>query len=241
MSLSIKNLHISVDNKKIVHGVTLEIKPGEIHALMGPNGSGKSTLANALMGHPKYAITAGQILLDGDDITGAKVSEKAKKGLFLSPQYPPEIAGVTVSNFLRTAAGAMTGIKQNPIKFHQALIETLKSLNMDPAFASRYLNVGFSGGEKKRLEVLQLLTLNPKYAILDEVDSGLDVDAIKIVAKGINRFASVETGILLITHYQRILEYIAPTRVHIMRGGRITESGGLELARSIETKGYNAV
>ena len=241
MSLSIKNLHISVDNKKIVHGVTLEIKPGEIHALMGPNGSGKSTLANALMGHPKYAITAGQILLDGDDITGAKVSEKAKKGLFLSPQYPPEIAGVTVSNFLRTAAGTITGIKQNPIKFHQALIETLKSLNMDPAFASRYLNVGFSGGEKKRLEVLQLLTLNPKYAILDEVDSGLDVDAIKIVAKGINRFASVETGILLITHYQRILEYIAPTRVHIMRGGRITESGGLELARSIETKGYNAV
>ena len=227
-----------MDNKKIVHGVTLEIKPGEIHALMGPNGSGKSTLANALMGHPKYAITAGQILLDGDDITGAKVSEKAKKGLFLSPQYPPEIAGVTVSNFLRTAAGTITGIKQNPIKFHQALIETLKSLNMYPAFASRYLNVGFSGGEKKRLEILQLLTLQPRYAILDETDSGLDVDALKVVADGINRFHNTERGIVFITHYNRILQYVLPTHVHVMRVGKIIESGGPELAKRIEEKGY---
>lgn len=239
MPLNIQNLHIAVDKKEIIRGLTLEIKPGEIHALMGPNGSGKSTLANALMGHPKYTVTQGQILLDGEDIVHTKVSDKAKKGLFLSMQSPPDIAGVTIANFLRTAAAALTGNKQNPLKFYQWLSEQMKALGIDESFASRYLNVGFSGGEKKRLEILQLLILKPKYAILDETDSGLDVDALKIVAAGVNRFASKTTGLLLITHYQRILEYVCPTDVHIMRDGRLVESGGPELARDIERHGYD--
>lgn len=238
MSLFLKNLHIAAADNSIVHGVTIDIKPGEIHAIMGPNGSGKSTLANAIMGHPKYQITSGQIVLDGEDVTSAKVHAKAKKGLFLSMQYPPEIAGVTISNFLRTSVSSLTGEKQNPIKFHRALIERMKALNMDPAFAGRYLNVGFSGGEKKRMEILQLLTLNPTYAILDETDSGLDVDALKIVADGINQFRTGEKGILLITHYNRILEYVQPDFVHIMVGGKIVKSGGKELAEEVEKSGY---
>ena len=241
MSLKINNLHISADQKTIVHGVSIEIKPGEIHAIMGPNGSGKSTLANAIMGHPKYTITSGQVLLDGEDITAMKVSEKAKKGLFLSMQYPPEIAGVTITNFLRTATNALTGTTQNPIKFHKALLEKMKSLGMDPAFASRYLNVGFSGGEKKRMEILQLLMLSPKYAILDETDSGLDIDALKVVAEGMNQFHTKENGLLLITHYNRILEYVKPDYVHIMIEGKIVKSGGEELANLIERDGYNFI
>jgi Fe-S cluster assembly ATP-binding protein len=178
-------------------------------------------------------------LLDDEDITNAKVNEKAKKGLFLSMQYPPQIDGVSVTNFLRTAVNALTGDKQNPVKFHKQLLETMKVLNIDPAFASRYLNVGFSGGEKKRLEILQLLVLNPKYAILDETDSGLDVDALKIVSSGINKFHTKEKGVLLITHYNRILEYVQPDYVHIMVNGRIVKSGGKDLAVEVEKEGYD--
>lgn len=241
MSFELRNIHVAIETKEIVHGVDLTIRQGEVHAIMGPNGSGKSTLANAIMGHPKYKITGGAVLLDGEDITMSKVSEKAKKGLFLSMQYAPEIAGVTISNFLRTAVGAITGEKQHPIKFHQKLLATLQELHMDPTFASRYLNVGFSGGEKKRMEILQLLLLAPRYAILDETDSGLDVDALKIVSEGINRFRSGETGVLLITHYNRILEYITPDVVHIMVGGKIVKTGTQDLALQIEEKGYTHV
>jgi Fe-S cluster assembly ATP-binding protein len=238
MSLNIQNLKVSVENKTIIYGLNLEIKPGEIHVIMGPNGSGKSTLANSIMGHPKYSLDSGCISIDGYDITDSKVSDKAKKGLFLSMQYLPEITGVTISNFLRTAVSSLTEEKQNPIKFHRGLLQKMKELGIDETFATRYLNVGFSGGEKKRMEILQLLTLGPKYAILDETDSGLDVDALKIVADGINKFSSSETGILLITHYQRILDYVNPDYVHIMSNGKIVESGGANLAKRVEEKGY---
>lgn len=239
--LQIKNLKVKLieEDKEIIHGLDLEIKSGEVHVIMGPNGSGKSTLANTIMGHPKYEVTQGNLILENEDITEAKVDEKAKKGLFLSMQYPPEIGGVTISNFLRTSVAALTGEKQNPVKFHRALLEKMKELNMNPDFANRYLNVGFSGGEKKRMEVLQLLTLNPKYAILDETDSGLDVDALRIVAEGINRFKSPEHGVLLITHYNRILQYVEPDFVHIMASGKIIKTGGKELAREVEESGYD--
>lgn len=238
MALEIKNLYISVGDKEIVHGLSLTVEKGSVHAIMGPNGSGKSTLANALMGHPKYTITDGQILLDGEDVTHAKVNEKAKKGLFLSMQYPPEVAGVTVTNFLRTATNALTGTTQNPVQFHKQLLEKMHTLGIDPSFAGRAINVGFSGGEKKRLEILQLLGLNPTYAVLDETDSGLDVDALKIVAEGINRFRSPGHGIMLITHYNRILQYVKPNVVHVMVGGRVVRSGGGELAEEVEKNGY---
>ena len=238
MSLQLNNLHISVEDKPIVTGLSLEIKPGEVHAIMGPNGSGKSTLANAVMGHPKYTITKGTITLDNNDITNEKPDKKSLAGLFLSMQYSPEIPGVAVSNFLRLAVQASTGKKQNPVTFHKLLVEKIKELHMDPSFATRHLNAGFSGGEKKRLEILQLITLNPKYAILDETDSGLDVDALKIVAEGINRFHNAHNGIVLITHYNRILEYVQPDFVHIMYQGRIIKSGGKELASDIEKNGF---
>lgn len=238
MSLQLNNLHISVEDKKIVTGLSLEIKPGEVHAIMGPNGSGKSTLANAIMGHPKYSITEGTIILDNTDITNDKPDKKSLAGLFLSMQYPPEIPGVAVSNFLRLAVQAATGKKQNPVTFHKMLVEKTKELQMDPSFIIRHLNAGFSGGEKKRMEILQLLTLNPRYAILDETDSGLDVDALKIVAQGINRFHSDNHAILLITHYNRILEYVQPDFVHIMHQGKIIRSGGKELAHDIEKNGF---
>lgn len=238
MSLKIHNLHVSVDKKEILKGLSLEIQPGEVHCIMGPNGSGKSTLANVLMGHPKYTVTQGEIFLDEKNITEEKVQERAKRGLFLSQQYLPEIAGVTVSNFLRTAITAKTGEKQHPVKFHKQLLETMASLGMNKDFAGRYLNVGFSGGEKKRLETLQLKMLDPKYAILDETDSGLDVDALKSVSEGINAFQDGNKGILLITHYNRILEYVVPDFVHIMIGGTIIKTGTKELAQEIEKKGY---
>lgn len=241
MSLSIKNLHISVDDKEIVKGLDLEIQPGEVHVIMGPNGSGKSTLANTLMGHPKYNVTKGYITLDDEDITAFKTNERAKRGLFLSMQYPAEIEGVTISNFLRMAVSAITGVKNNPIDFYRSLTEKMKELQIDPLFAKRYLNVGFSGGEKKRMETLQLLVLNPKYAILDETDSGLDVDALRIVCEGINKYRSKDKGILLITHYNRILEYITPDFVHIMRDGKIIKSGGSELAKEVEVSGYENI
>lgn len=241
MALQIKNLHISVDEKEIVKGLDLEIQPGEVHVIMGPNGSGKSTLANTLMGHPKYKVTQGYITLDDEDITAFKTNERAKRGLFLSMQYPAEIEGVTISNFLRMAVSAITGVKSNPIDFYHQLTDKMKELQIDPLFAKRYLNVGFSGGEKKRMETLQLLVLNPKYAILDETDSGLDVDALRIVCEGINKYRSKDKGILLITHYNRIMEYITPDFVHIMRDGKIVKSGGAELGKIVEETGYENI
>jgi len=239
MSLEINNLHVSVEKKEILKGINLEIQPGEIHAIMGPNGSGKSTLANVLMGHPKYAITEGEIILNDENITTAKVQDRAKLGLFLSQQYLPEIVGVTVSSFLRTAITAKTGEKQHPVKFHKYLLETMESLGMKKDFAARYVNVGFSGGEKKRLETLQLKMLAPKYAILDETDSGLDVDALKLVSEGVNAFQDGTKGILLITHYNRILQYVVPDFVHIMIDGKIIKTGTKELAQEVEQSGYS--
>jgi Fe-S cluster assembly ATP-binding protein len=233
-----QNLKITAAETEIVHGLTLEIKPGEVHAIMGPNGSGKSTLANTLMGHPKYTVTRGTIELDGADITAEKPNLRAQKGLFLSMQYPPEIEGVTIANFLRVAKNALTGVNHNPMDFHKELMTKMTELNIDPAFARRHLNAGFSGGEKKRAEILQLAVLDPKYAILDETDSGLDVDALRIVADGINRFRGADKGILLITHYNRILEYVQPNFVHIMSAGKIVKSGGAELAKEVEITGY---
>lgn len=238
MSLQIQNLYTSVEHTEILHGVNLEINKGEVHAIMGPNGSGKSTLANTLMGHPKYTVTVGDVRIDETSILELEPDERAKVGLFLSMQYPPEIPGVTISNFLRAAVEGLTGEKQHPIKFYKALQETMKELGMDPEFAGRSVNAGFSGGEKKRAEMLQLAVLKPTYAILDETDSGLDVDALKVVAEGINNFRSAETGVLLITHYNRILEYVTPDVVHIMVDGKIVKSGGAELAKEIEETGY---
>ncbi len=241
MSLKISQLKISVENKEIVHGVTLEVQPDEVHVIMGPNGSGKSTLVNTLAGHPKYAVTNGTILLDNENITEAKPEERAKLGLFLSPQYPPEIAGVSIANFLRLAVGAKRGVNLNPLDFYKELKAAMKKLDIDESFAKRAINSGFSGGEKKRAEILQLALLEPKYALLDETDSGLDVDALRIVGEGINNFQNPERGILLITHYARLLEYIKPTHVHIMRDGQIIKSGGPELVAEVEAEGYTKV
>jgi len=238
--LQIKDLHVRVASKEIIRGVNLDIKPGEVHALMGPNGSGKSTLANALMGHPKYEITKGKIILDGKDITKFSPDKRAKLGLFLSFQYPSEIPGLTVSSFLRTALNSIRGTKIAVIDFHRLLKEKMASLKMDRKFGTRYLNEGFSGGEKKKAEILQMLILEPKYVILDETDSGLDVDSLKIVAEGINSLRkSKDRGILLITHYQRILDYIQPNKVHIMREGKVIKSGDSKLAKQIEKEGYD--
>lgn len=241
MSLKINNIHIGVEGSEIVRGIDLEIKPGEVHAIMGPNGSGKSTLANALMGHPKYTLSQGSIEINKEEIQNLSPDKRAKKGLFLSMQYAPEIPGVTVTNFLRLAVESMTGQKKNPLAFYAELKNKMQELKIDPEFAKRYLNVGFSGGEKKRLEVLQLLMLNPQYAVLDETDSGLDVDALKIVSEGINAFRKDTTGVLLITHYNRILQYVKPDFVHIMRDGKIIKSGGEELARQVEESGYKDI
>lgn len=236
--LQIKKLFVNVGDKEVLHGVDLVINKGEIHVIMGPNGSGKSTLANALMGHPKYKIIGGTILLDGKDITDVFTTEKAKAGLFLSMQHSPEIHGVTINNFLRTATEALSGQKHNPVKFYGELGEKLAKLNIDKNFIKRYLNVGFSGGEKKQMEIIQLLTLNPKYAILDEIDSGLDVDALKMVAKGINKYHTDQNALLLITHYNRILKYVKPDFVHIMKDGKIVQTGDKTLAKKIEKQGY---
>ncbi len=239
MSLQIQHLHISVEDKPIVKGLNLEIKPGEVHAIMGPNGSGKSTLANTLLGHPKYTVTQGHIIVDTADVTEMSTDEKAKHGLFLSMQYPPEIEGVTISSFLRLAYNSLKGESVNPLEFHRKLVKTMASFGMDPNFATRYVNTGFSGGEKKRAEILQLVVLEPKYAVLDETDSGLDVDALRIVSEGIKAFKSEKTGVLLITHYNRILDYVVPDFVHIMIDGRIVKSGTKELAHEVEKSGYS--
>ena len=236
--LMVKDLHVSVEGKEILQGVDLEVELGKIHALMGPNGAGKSCLANALMGNPKYVITKGQILLDGVDITAMVPNERARLGLFMSFQYPSEITGVTMNNFLRTAYNSINPNKMGVVEFHHFLKEKMEQLSMDPSFSKRYVNEGFSGGEKKRSEILQLSVLQPKYAILDETDSGLDADSIRIVAEGINRLKGPEQGILIITHYYRILKYIVPDQVSILIKGKVVKTGGKELALEIEEEGF---
>jgi Fe-S cluster assembly ATP-binding protein len=241
MSLQIKNLHVTVEKKEIVKDLSLTIEPGEVHVIMGPNGSGKSTLANALMGNPEYTTTKGDVILDGTNITNLSPDKKAQAGLFLSPQYPPEINGVSVGSFLRLTKNALTKTTNDPLTFRTEILAMMEKLHIPPEFLSRSLNTGFSGGEKKKMEILQLLILNPIYAILDETDSGLDVDALKIVAEGINAFKTKEKGLVLITHYQRLLDYIVPDVVHIMREGKIVKSGGKKLVEEIETEGFGAI
>lgn len=241
----LNNLHIGIDDKEIVHGVSLQIKPGEIHAIMGPNGSGKSTIANTIMGHPKYKITSGGIVIDGENVEGLKADKRAQKGIFLAFQYPKEIPGVTVSAFLRTAVSAVRKARGEtvltPIEFRKLMRAKMTELSLDAKFMNRYVNEGFSGGEKKKVEILQMALLEPKIAILDETDSGLDVDALRVVSEGINRLATPGRGILLITHYQRILHYVKPHFVHIMINGNIVKSGGRDLAIQVENEGYDWV
>jgi len=237
--LQVQDLRVAVEGKEIVKGLTLTVPAGEVHAIMGPNGSGKSTLANALMGHPRYEVTAGHVLLRGEDITELKPNERASKGLFLAMQYPTAVPGVTMVNFLRAALKGVQG-RDVPIReFRQRLNEALEALKMDESFARRYVNDGFSGGEKKRAEVLQMGILKPVMAVMDETDSGLDIDALRTVSEGINALRTPEMGVLLITHYQRMLNYVTPDKVHVLYKGRIVRSGGLELATELEAKGYD--
>jgi Fe-S cluster assembly ATP-binding protein len=238
--LKIDNLITEIEGKKILKGLNLEIGKGEVHAIMGPNGAGKSTLANTLMGHPKYHIVDGEIVFEGDVINELKADERAKKGMFLSFQYPEEIPGVTVENFLRTAKGAVTGQPARIMAFKKLLKEKMELLKMKEEYASRYLNQGFSGGEKKKNEILQMAILEPKLAILDETDSGLDVDAIRIVAEGVNALRNSENSILIITHHNKILDYLQPDYVHILVDGKIVRTGDFSLAKEIEANGYEA-
>ena len=243
-TLEIHDLHVTVadaggPNKEILKGVDLTVAAGQTHALMGPNGSGKSTLAYAIAGHPKYKVTSGTVTLDGADVLAMSVDQRARAGLFLAMQYPVEVPGVSVSNFLRTAVTAVRGQPPKLRDFMKEMRGAMAGLAIDPAFAERNLNEGFSGGEKKRHEILQLELLQPKIAVLDETDSGLDIDALKIVSEGVNRFRAQEGhGVLLITHYTRILRYVTPDFVHVFIGGRIVEEGGPELAEALETDGY---
>jgi Fe-S cluster assembly ATP-binding protein len=238
--LAIEDLHVRVEDHEILRGVDLVVRTGELHALMGPNGSGKSTLANAIAGNPGYQVTSGRIVLRGEEITSWAPDARARAGVFLAFQYPEEISGVPVSQFLRQAVSARRGMDISVLEVRVALMEWMKRLDMDPAFASRYLNEGFSGGEKKRNEILQMAMLDPDVAVLDETDSGLDVDALRIVASGIEsvRHVRPELGIVLVTHYRRILEELRPDRVHVMLDGRIVESGGPELAERLDREGY---
>ncbi|GEP32510.1 ABC transporter ATP-binding protein [Nocardioides szechwanensis] len=243
-TLEIKDLHVSVKTedgpKEILKGVTLTIKDGETHAIMGPNGSGKSTLAYSVAGHPKYDVTSGSVTLDGQDVLAMSVDERARAGLFLAMQYPVEVPGVSVSNFLRTAKTAVDGEAPKLRTWVKDVNKALQDLNLDPTFGQRSVNEGFSGGEKKRHEIAQLELLNPKIAVLDETDSGLDIDALKVVSEGVNRFRSQEgKGVLLITHYTRILRYITPDRVHVFVDGKIADQGGPELADALEAEGYD--
>jgi len=238
MSLEIKNLVVGVEGKEIVKGINLEIKDNEIVALMGPNGSGKSTIANVIMGNPKYNVIKGEIYYKNKNILGLKPHERAKLGLFLSFQYPSEVPGLNISNFLRTAYNSLYNKKISVIEFRKLLEEKMNLLKIDKSFMQRYLNDGFSGGEKKRMEILQMAVLNPSLAICDETDSGLDISSLKIVANGINKIKNKNNSILLITHYNRILKYVKPNRVYIMVNGKIVDEGGHELADEIEEKGY---
>src|SRR3954463_4071687 len=242
-TLEIRDLHVAVASeqgeKEILRGVNLTVREGEIHAIMGPNGSGKSTLAYAIAGHPKYLVTRGSVTLDGEDVLAMSVDARARSGLFLAMQYPVEVPGVSVSNFLRTAVTAVRGEAPKLRDFAKEMRGAMSDLQIDPAFAQRNLNEGFSGGEKKRHEILQLEMLKPKVAVLDETDSGLDIDALKVVSEGVNRFREGgETGVLLITHYTRILRYVKPDFVHVFAGGRVVEEGGSELADLLESEGY---
>ena len=239
--LEIRDVHVSIEGKEILKGVSLEVKRGEVHALMGPNGSGKSTLSFVLMGHPKYKVTKGEIFFEGKDITDATADERARMGLFLGFQYPTEISGVSLFNFLKTAYNSSREEKVSSMEFREMMKDKMDLLGVHEDFVKRYLNEGFSGGEKKRGEILQMAVLEPKVMVLDETDSGLDVDSLKIVSNGINKVASKENGILLITHYQRILKYIKPDFVHVMIDGRIAKSGDHRLAQELEDKGYDFV
>ncbi|HCY8256205.1 TPA: Fe-S cluster assembly ATPase SufC [Staphylococcus aureus] len=242
-TLEIKDLHVSIEDKEILKGVNLTINTDEIHAIMGPNGTGKSTLSSAIMGHPSYEVTKGEVLLDGVNILELEVDERAKAGLFLAMQYPSEITGVTNADFMRSAINAKReeGQEINLMQFIKKLDKNMDFLDIDKDMAQRYLNEGFSGGEKKRNETLQLMMLEPKFAILDEIDSGLDIDALKVVSKGINQMRGENFGALMITHYQRLLNYITPDKVHVMYAGKVVKSGGPELAKRLEEEGYEWV
>jgi Fe-S cluster assembly ATP-binding protein len=237
-TLTIENLHVSVEGREILKGINLTVEPGKVHAIMGPNGSGKSTLAYTLMGHPGYEVTDGKILLNGEDITAMSPDARAKLGLFLAFQYPHAIPGVTMANFLRTAVNAVSETPLSPRDFRQSLREKMALLKMSDEFAGRYVNEGFSGGEKKRAEILQMAILHPKYAVLDETDSGLDIDALRIVADGVNALLGPQMGVLVITHYQRLLNYIRPDYVHVLVNGKVVREGGPELALELEQTGY---
>ncbi len=243
--LEIKDLHVSVEGKEILKGIDLAVSKGEIHAIMGPNGSGKSTLANTLAGHPHYEVTSGQILYKGEDIASMKPDERARKGIFLAFQYPNSVPGVTVANFLRTALNSKRKAQMNgdfkPVsipEFRKLMREKMAMLKLDESFATRYLNEGFSGGEKKRAEILQMAILKPELAILDETDSGLDIDGVRVVGEGVNSLMGPELGLLIITHYPRILNYIKPEFVHVLVNGKIAVEGGPELALKLEEHGY---
>ena len=242
-TLEIIDLHVSIEDKQILKGVNLVMNTGEIHAIMGPNGTGKSTLSQAIMGHPSYTVTKGQVLLDGEDVTEMEVDERARAGLFLAMQYPSEIAGITNAEFMRAAINARRpeDDKISVMNFIKKLDEKMEILNMPEEMAERYLNEGFSGGEKKRNEILQLMMIEPKFAILDEIDSGLDIDALKVVSKGVNLMSGPDFGVLIITHYQRLLNYVHPTFVHVMMDGRIVKSGDASLAKRLEAEGYRGI
>lgn len=241
MSLNIQDLHAGIPGREILKGFTLEVKPGEVHAIMGPNGSGKSTLSKVLCGHEDYEVTAGTVTLDGQDLFAMEVDERSRAGLFLAFQYPFEIPGVSNANFIRAALQARLpeGEDLDAVAFYKQLYARMDQLEISRSFTSRSVNEGFSGGEKKRNEILQLMMLEPRYAVLDETDSGLDIDALKIVARGVNAMRSSERGLLVITHYQRLLDYIRPDIVHVMVDGRLVRSGGPELALELEAKGYD--
>jgi len=240
-TLEVRGLHATVEGKPILRGIDLMVKQGEIHALMGPNGSGKSTLSNVIMGRPGYVVTGGSVVLNGEDITALTSDERAKRGLFLALQYPTEVPGVSVVNFLRTAYRSVKGTQVSALEFRKHMKTQMDRLGIEDAMVQRYVNQGFSGGEKKRNEILQLAVLEPQIALLDETDSGLDIDSLKLVAESVDQLVGPELGVLIITHYQRMLNHITPQHVHVMLEGRIVRSGGPELAQELEAKGYEGL